>query len=83
MRERVLGAYVGQYRGLRERAHAEDPTIPDVPDEFLRGLVGGIAERVQQCLLESPGRKVPQRLRSLTPTLVSFAAAVLTGGRES
>jgi AcrR family transcriptional regulator len=83
MRERVLGTYVEQYRGLRERARAEDPTIPEVPDEFLRGLVGGIAELVQQCLLESPSGKVPQRLRALTPTLVSFAAAVLTGGRES
>ena len=54
-----------------------------MPDEFLRGLVGGIAELVQQCLLENPADEVPERLRSLTPTLVSFAATVLTGGRES
>lgn len=54
-----------------------------MPDEFLRGLVGGIAELVQQCLLESPAGEVSDRLRSLTPTLVSFATAVLTGGRES
>jgi AcrR family transcriptional regulator len=83
MRERVLGTYVEQYRGLRERARAEEPTLPEVPDEFLRGLVGGIAELVQQCLLENPADEVPDRLRSLTPTLVSFAATVLTGGRES
>ena len=83
MRERVLGSYVKQYRGLRERARAEDPSLPEVPDEFLRGLVGGIAELVQQCLLESPAGEAAERLRSLTPTLASFATAVLTGGRES
>jgi AcrR family transcriptional regulator len=83
MRERVLGSYVGQYRGLRERARAEDPSLPQVPDEFLRGLVGGIAELVQQCLLESPAGEAAERLRSLTPTLASFATAVLTGGHES
>jgi AcrR family transcriptional regulator len=83
VRERVLGIYVEQYRGLRERARAEDPELPDVPDEFLRGLVGGIAELVQQCLLESPARQVSGRLRALNPTLVSFGTAVLTGGRET
>ena len=83
MRERILGVYVEHYRGLRERARVEDPELPDVPDQFLRGLVGGIAELVQQALLESPPAQVPERLKALTPTLVSFAAAVLTGGRES
>ncbi len=83
MRERILGIYVEHYRGLRERARSEDPELPDVPDQFLRGLVGGIAELVQQALLESPPEAVADRLRSLTPTLVSFATAVLTGGRES
>ena len=83
MREQILGIYVEHYRGLRERARTEDPDLPDVPDQFLRGLVGGIAELVQQALLESPPAGVAERLRLLTPTLVSFAATVLTGGRES
>ena len=83
MREQILGIYVEHYRGLRERARTEDPDLPDVPDQFLRGLVGGIAELVQQALLESPPAGVAERLRLLTPTLVSFATAVLTGGRES
>ena len=83
MRERILGIYVEHYRGLRERARAEDPDLPDVPDQFLRGLVGGIAELVQQALLESEPGEVPERLRALVSTLVSFATAVLTGGRES
>lgn len=83
MRERILGVYVEHYRGLRERARSEDPELPDIPDPFLRGMVGGIAELVQECLLETPAKEIPRRLRSLTPTLASFATAVLTGGRES
>jgi AcrR family transcriptional regulator len=78
MREQVLANYVAHYRGLRERARAEEPDLPSVPDEFLRALVGGIAELVQQCLLESPPSEIPDRLRGLTDTLVSFAEAVLT-----
>jgi AcrR family transcriptional regulator len=83
MRERILGIYVEHYRGLRERARSEDPDLPEMPVEFLRGLVGGIAELVQQCLLESPADQVSERLLSLTPTLVSFATTVLTGGQQN
>jgi len=83
MREQVLRSFVEQYRGLRERARAEEPGLPAVPDEFLRGLVGGIAELVQQCLLESPAEEVSEQLRALHPTLFAFAASVLTGGREN
>jgi AcrR family transcriptional regulator len=80
MREQVLATYVAHYRGLRERARAEDPDLSDVPDEYLRALVGGIAELVQQCLLETPPEDIPDRLRGLTDTLVSFAETVLTAG---
>jgi AcrR family transcriptional regulator len=82
-RERVLSGYVEHYRGLGERARAEEPDLPAVPDAFLRGLVGGIAELSQQCLLESPAEEVSDNLRALHPTLFSFAASVLTGGREN
>ena len=81
MRERILAIYVDHYRRLQALACEEDPALPQLPDEFLRGLVGGIAELVQQCLLESPPGEASERLRELTPTLVSFAAIVLTGGR--
>jgi AcrR family transcriptional regulator len=80
MREEVLATYVAHYRGLTERARAEDPQLAGVPDEFLRALVGGIAELVQQCLLQSSPKDTPDRLRGLADTLVSFAEAVLTAG---
>ncbi len=82
MRERVLAMYVEHYRRLHALAQEQEPELPDLPSEFLRGLVGGIAELVQQCVLESPEDEVPERLGALAPTLVGFATAVLGGGRN-
>jgi AcrR family transcriptional regulator len=83
MRERILAIYVRHYRALHALAQQEDPRIPDLPEEFLRALVGGVAELVQQCLLQAPAERVSEELRALTPTLVSFAAAVLCSGERS
>jgi AcrR family transcriptional regulator len=82
MRERILAIYVDGYRTLHALAQKEEPELPDISDAFLRALVGGIAELVQQCVLESPDGESPDRLRALAPTLVDFAAATLTSGRE-
>jgi AcrR family transcriptional regulator len=82
MRERILAIYVDHYRRLHTHARDEDPQLGDVSDDFLRGLVGGIAELVQKCLLDSPEDEVSERLRALTPTLVEFARTILTRGRE-
>jgi AcrR family transcriptional regulator len=82
MRERILTTYVDGYRTLHALAQKEEPELPNIPETFLRGLVGGIAELVQQCLLDSPEDEVSGRLRALTPTLVNFATAILTSGRE-
>jgi AcrR family transcriptional regulator len=82
-RERVLAVYVEHYRGLRELARAEEPDLPPVPEEFLRALVGGIAELVQQCLLDSSAKETSDRLRALKGTLVSFAEAVLTASHPN
>lgn len=83
MRERILQVYVEHYRGLRQHAVREDPALPQVPVTFLRALVGGIAEVVQQCLLESSPHDASERLRALTPTLVSFATTILTGEHQT
>jgi AcrR family transcriptional regulator len=78
MRERILSIYVEHYRRFHALARESDPELPDIPQGFLRALVGGIAELVQQCLLESSKDEVSERLRGLTPALVSFATTVLT-----
>lgn len=80
MRERVLAEYVAHYRRLQDLARIEEPDLPAVSDEFLRALVGGIAELVQQVLLERRSKEIPGQLRALTDTLVRFAETVLTAG---
>jgi AcrR family transcriptional regulator len=82
MRERILDIYVDHYRRLHALARASDPKLPEIPDQFLRALVGGVAELVQQCLLEGSEDDVSERLHALTPVLVSFATAILTNGGE-
>jgi AcrR family transcriptional regulator len=82
MRESILAIYVENYRALHALAQKEEPEIPDIPEAFLRALVGGIAELVQECVLDSPADETSERLRALAPTLVSFATAVLTSGAE-
>lgn len=81
-REEILVKFLDRYRRLLELARSQDRELGDVPDEHLRGLVGGIAELVQQRLIRTSEREVPKRLRELTPTLVEFAAAVLESGRR-
>jgi hypothetical protein len=80
MRERILASYVDGYRTLHALAQQEEPALPKIPDTFLRGLVGGIAELVQQCLLDSAEDEVPSvcvrsRRRSSTLPLPSSPAA--------
>lgn len=76
LREGILARYTDMYRVLARQASAAGALGP-VPDEFLRGLVGAIAEIVQQ---EIHAGRV-QELPPLLPTLVEFALAVL-GGRN-
>jgi AcrR family transcriptional regulator len=82
MRERILAIYVDGYRTLHTLAQREEPGLPDIPEPLLRGLVGGIAELVQHCLLDGTEDQVSERLRALAPTLVDFATTILTSGRE-
>jgi len=82
MRERILAIYVDHYRRLHALAREEDAELSEVPDDFLRGLVGGIAELVQKCLLDRSEEEVAERLSALTPTLVEFATTILTRGRQ-
>ncbi len=82
MRERILAIYVDGYRTLHALAQREEPALPDVSEAFLRGLVGGIAELVQHCLLDGAEDEASERLRGLAPTLVDFATTILTSGRE-
>ena len=64
LRERVLGRFVEQYRGL------------GTDEELLRALVGGIAELVQARLMTGDGASLPE----LLPTCERLAFAVVGAG---
>jgi AcrR family transcriptional regulator len=76
LREGILAQYTDFYRRLAARL-ARTHSLPPVPDVFLRGLVGAIAEVVQQELLAERAPQLPE----LVPTLVRLALTVL-GERE-
>jgi AcrR family transcriptional regulator len=66
LRERILGRFVAQYRGL------------GADEQLLRALVGGIAELVQARLLAGDAASLPE----LLPTLERLAFAVVGAGER-
>ena len=76
LRRQVLSRFVGVYRALRDGARAEEPSLPHVPDVWLRALVGAIDSLVAEHILTDGA----QSLRLLAPTLTELAVAVLAAG---
>lgn len=76
-RRRVYERFVDQYRFLAARTAEQEPDLGELPDVYLKALVGGISELVQQHILE---RGAPS-LRELKPVLVQLATAVIDGAR--
>ncbi len=80
LRQQLHEELVRLFRALSERAAASDPSILPVPDVFLRALVGGIGELVQQHILHEGA----ETLEDLAPTLARVAESVIAyGGRRA
>ena len=80
LRQQLYERFVVLFGALSERASAGDASIEPVPDVFLRALVGGIGELVQQHIL----REGAETLEELTPSLVRVAETVIAfGGRRA
>jgi len=75
LRRRVYEQFVQQYVILSRRAARQQPEIGEVPEVYLRALVGGIGELVQQHLLEKDAKTLPE----LAPVLVQLVTAVIQG----
>jgi AcrR family transcriptional regulator len=75
LRVQVYEQFVQQYVILARRAARQEPGIGDVPEVYLRALVGGIGELVQQHLLTKDAHTLPE----LAPVLVQLVAAVIQG----
>ena len=75
LRRQVYEQFVQQYVILARRAAREQPEIGEVPEVYLRALVGGIGELVQQHLLTEDAKTLPE----LAPVLVQLVTAVIQG----
>ena len=75
LRVQVYEQFVQQYVILARRAARQDPEIGDVPEVYLRAMVGGIGELVQQHLLTKDAKTLPE----LAPVLVQVVRAVIQG----
>jgi hypothetical protein len=72
-RAEVLGRFADALRLAHIAARREDPSLPEVSDELLAGLVGGIHELV----LERIRAQGPGAVPELHSAFVDFAVAVL------
>jgi AcrR family transcriptional regulator len=75
LRVKVYDQFVEQYVFLARRAAHQQPEIGEVPEVYLRALVGGIGELVQQHLLTEDAKSLPE----LAPVLVQLVTAVIQG----
>ena len=75
LRVQVYEQFVQQYVILARRAEQQHPEIGEVPEVYLRALVGGIGELVQQHLLTKDAQTLPE----LAPVLVQLVTAVVQG----
>jgi AcrR family transcriptional regulator len=73
LRRDLRDRFVGLYRFVAERATAEEPGLGDVPEIYLRALVGATAELIHQHVLTSD----PERIDELAPVIVRLASAVI------
>jgi AcrR family transcriptional regulator len=80
LRQTLHELFVLRFHNLSEQAAEQEPAIAPVPDVFLRALVGGIGELVQQHILREGAESLP----ALAPTLVQIAETVIEfGGRRA
>jgi AcrR family transcriptional regulator len=80
LRQGLFELFVLRFHNLSEQAAEQEPGFVPVPDLFLRALVGGINEVVQQHIL----RRGAETLDELTPDLVQIAETVIeSGGRRA
>jgi AcrR family transcriptional regulator len=73
LRQRLSELFVRIFHGLSEQAAEQDAGLVVPPDVFLRALVGGMGELVQQHVLREDASTLPD----LTPDLVRMAEIVI------
>jgi AcrR family transcriptional regulator len=79
LRRDLRDRFVELYRFVAQRATAEEPGLGEVPEIYLRALVGATAELIHQHVLTSD----PERLDELAPVIIDLASLVIRGAKEA
>jgi AcrR family transcriptional regulator len=75
LRRDLRDRFVQLYVFVAQRATEEEPDLGEVPEPYLRALVGGTAELIHQHVLT----KDPERIDELAPVIVRLATVVIRG----
>jgi AcrR family transcriptional regulator len=75
LRRRLYDRFVDLYRFVAQRATSEEAGLAEVPEVYLRALVGGTAEVIHQHVLTEDA----ETLGDLAPALIQLASAVIRG----
>jgi AcrR family transcriptional regulator len=73
LRRRVFGGFVDLWRPSPKGKRPADVALRQVPDEFLRALVGGIGELVFEHIVTHGAESLPE----LAPTLIGLSFTVV------
>jgi AcrR family transcriptional regulator len=75
LRRDLRDRFVQLYTFVAQRATAEEPDLGEVPEPYLRALVGGTAELIHQHVLTDN----PETIGDLAPVLIQLVSAVIRG----
>lgn len=75
LRRDLRDRFVQLYTFIAQRATAEEPDLGEVPEVYLRALVGGTAELIHQHVLTND----PETIGELAPVLIKLVSTVIRG----
>ena len=75
LRRDLRDRFVELYAFVARRATEEEPDLGEVPEPYLRALVGGTAELIHQHVLTED----PETIGDLAPVLIQLVTAVIRG----
>jgi hypothetical protein len=80
-RAEMLVMFSGVWRGVHERARAEEPSLPELPDEVFTVLTAGFEELVRDCIRTRGTAALPDLAEPILRTVTAvFGSAAPNPG---
>ena len=71
----MLVMFAGVWRNVHERARAEEPTLPELPDEVFTILTAGLEELVRDCIRTRGAAALPELTEPVLRTVFAVFGA--------